>query len=279
MNDLTNVNDSEIRASFIALKDMAKFIKIKSWKKYDYVTQAYAKLLEVNKDKSMSFKDMVRVARSEISRIYASDISMLKKYTELPDDEYCEEHPMRAMEDNNLKKRLDYETLKYCFVSFYKNYNLPKKEFIIDRLFKGVSPFEIKKKYQLSTTQQLDLLYEFRKSFLNYLVDVEYFESNNNFTIEERPKSSTINKINYRKKKQVKQGSFDYSTCLNDLKVYELIRQDGDLNKYSDYLKISYNKLIKILHHGLGGDKLFLYQINMLRKKYFNDYTLEELAS
>lgn len=273
----TDIEQSEeLKACCEASKRLVRYWKEDRKNLDDYIIQCYIKILGTKKNQKLSYDDMKKIAFNELIRLHRAYIKRYKM-CELPDTEYNEEdeeHNTAILSTNNLDDTLNFNALKKCFNDFFKNssYN---KQFIIDKLFKKGNAGIIAKKYKIGCQYHSEIIYKFRQDFLNYLVKVGYFDSSNNFKID---KFLNRNKIYLIKKEQG--NSFDYGQCSNDLKIYKLLRNNiENINEYAKDIYLSAELLKNIVLHVVGGKcKLKLYQINILRKKYFNDYTLEELA-
>ena len=270
------IDCEEIKACRAAIRIQAHYgQKIYPREYYDYLIQCYTRILEAKKKQDLNFEDMKRLAISELNKIYRTNKNYYKKFTDLPDEEYEEGSKQRnVLQDETLENKFKYETLKECFIKFLNNYN--DKQFIIDKLFNKIHVSKLSKKYNISNGEQTDIVYKFRQKFLNYLVKVGYFESKNNLKIEKYSRENILCKLCHQKKRNL----LNYNQCPNDLKIYELIRDNiVNLEQYANDVFLTKEKLKVILNHNTASSKLYLYQINILRKKYFNNYTLEELAS
>ena len=271
--------DDDLKACCYAIKGILKFKKSKTDKDFlnECFLSAYIKILENKKNQDLSFEKKVKIVQNEVQKaIYKRN---QKEDEKSFDEEYSEEEQnnFNILKSNCLEEEINYNTLKDLFINFYKNYNLPQKKFIIEKIFNNTSFKELAKKYKITINKLTEFLYNFRVDFLNYLVDNGYFESKNNFNIQRFTRCFYGNIICLEKKKQG--DLFDFSRCPKDFKIYKLIRENiKNINKYAKSINIPPTKLDKIIKHKSGNRKLYLYEINILRKKYFNEYTLEELA-
>ena len=271
---LKNFKSEELEACRSAIRIQTRYyLKIDRKDYYDCLIQCYIRVLEAKKQQNLNFDDMIDIATKEMKKFHRIK-NNYKKFSDLPGEEYEEDgQPRDILQDESLENILKYKTLKECFIKFIKNYN--NKQFFIDKFFNKISIKELAKKYHISNIEQSSIIYKFRQEFLNYLVKVGYFESSNNFKIERLTREGVLSKIKYQKRKY-----FIYDHCPNDLKIYKLVRENIlNLDQYAKDVFLTKENFKIILYHTRSSDKLYLYQVNILRKKYFNNYTLEELVS
>ncbi len=273
------MQDEKLKACYVGFKKTQHFIHLNKTEIDDYIMQAYLKILEETKTKDLSFEDMVKIAFNGIINFYQKEIRRIKRNDNFAAFEECKEEDkiVNIIKDESFENQLKYEVLKKCFIEFLKNSNY-NKNFIIDKLLKNIKPCTLAKRYKIQTQKQTEIIYQFRQEFLNYLVKVGYIESVNNFKIEKYSEYAKKHKICFNKK--IYGENFDYKQCRNDIKIYQLIRDDIlNINKYAEAINIPTSSLEKIIKHKEHAISLKLYQINILRKNYFNNYTLEELVS
>ena len=277
--NLFKIQDEKLKACYAGLKRAQHFIHLYKFEIEDYIMQAYLKILEKNKTKDLTYEEMSTIARNAIVNCYAREINIKEKKDKLSFFTECyeEEKNVNIIKDESFDNNLKYEILKECFIEFLKNSNY-NKHFIIDKLLKNTKSYILAKRYKIQTQKQTEIIYQFRQEFLNYLVKVGYFESVNNFKIEKSSENAKNVSLYVNKKRQGE--NFDYKQCKNDIKLYQLIRDDIlNINKYAEVISIPTSSLEKTIKHKEHAISLKLYQINILRKKYFNNYTLEELVS
>lgn len=275
---LFKIQDEKLKACYVGFKRTQHFIHLDKFEIYDYIMEAYLKILEKNKTKDLTFEEMNTIAKNAISNFYQKEFNKIKNNDKFSTFTECnEEKNVNIIKDESFDNKLKYETLKECFIEFLKNSNY-NKNFIIDKLLKNIKSCILAKRYKIQTQKQTEIIYQFRQEFLNYLVKVGYFESVNNFKIEKH--SEHAKNVSLYVKKKMQGENFDYKQCKNDIKIYQLIRDDIlNINKYAEAISIPASSLEKAIKHKEHAISLKLYQINILRKKYFNNYTLEELVS
>jgi len=121
-----------------------------------------------------------------------------------------------------------------------------------------------------------NLVREFREKFNNLLIQSEYTQriyfnnATDEFNIQERTK------LNQKKKQAFKNGVLLFQK--NDYLIYKLLRKENNLTNFADVLSITEDTLKDIIFHTKKTTKLKLYQIQQLRKQFFNNYSLTELS-
>lgn len=79
-----------------------------------------------------------------------------------------------------------------------------------------------------------------------------------------------------QRKQQAKQDIQLFN--VGDFKIYKLIRTNGNLEQFANLLKIPVEQLNNTIQHKCRAHKLFLYQIQALRQKFFSGYSLTDLV-
>ena len=149
------------------------------------------------------------------------------------------------------------------------NYSLREKE-IIKSYVNGLTKQDIMKKYNISFEDLGILIFRFRKKFKEVLLENGIVGFSFDNTNEEFLSYKSYQDGERRKELR---SSFVYG---RDIKIIELVKQIPS-EKVCSSLKISFEDYDCIVNHKKGSSKFWLYQIQKIRKQFFNEYTLEEL--
>lgn len=154
-----------------------------------------------------------------------------------------------------------------------KEFSLQNSKVLKSYFFDNLSMKEILKKYEITKNDFITLVRKFRFKFFELLKNYDYFYSYVETFDEFQPTESEKRKaIKKEALKQNKQIYFD------DLLIYKLMRENSN-NDYAYFLQISPDYLKKILNRSSWVFKLKSYQVQSLRKQFFNNYSLESLLS
>lgn len=166
--------------------------------------------------------------------------------------------------------------LKFIFEKYnecLKEFSLQNSKVLKSYFFDNLSIKEILEKYEITKNDFITVVRKFRFKFFELLKNYDYFYSYVETLDEFQPTESEKRKaIKKEALKQNKQIYFD------DLLIYKLMRENPN-NNYANFLQISPDYLKKILNRSSWVFKLKSYQIQSLRKQFFNNYSLESLLS
>lgn len=98
----------------------------------------------------------------------------------------------------------------------------------------------------------------------DYLTDIDEFTESN------------CHRYRRERNEAKKRGIILYN--VNDYKIYKLIRESANTEQFAKCINIPNEKLTQIILHNSGA-KLYLYQIQALRTKFFSNYSLAELVA
>lgn len=277
---MIKINDEFDIAFIKALKYMRSFYHFKPKDIEDCKIDCYIKYLEECKNKKLTIDDIFKFSKYQINK-YINNKNKFNKIESIPDDKFKDDNNKISSailkdDSSNLEDIINYDCLKNLLIIFLKQYDKKDRLLIIDYIFYGKRTTFLYSKYKVNGVYVSNLIFNFRQDFYKYLKKIKYFDENVKFTINKRTQRTINDSFSKNKNKQEKLGCFDYSLCTNDYNVYKLIRQD--ITYYANLLNIDVAYLTKVVHHK-GMNKLYLYQINYLRRKCFNNYTFEELIS
>ena len=153
--------------------------------------------------------------------------------------------------------------------NFLKSYDEIDKKLMF-LILKGFSVTEISRVFNMLIADTGKRLEKLRFDFAHYLVDCGYH--------------SKLYNLNTRNQKQIERGRakklklLNSGSYKNDNLICKLLRKYDDLNKFAEFLKMDVLKFKSLIFHSNYSGHLTLYQIEKLRRQFFNNYTLEELA-
>ena len=173
--------------------------------------------------------------------------------------ELTERHTDASSLYNNIEELENYNLLKSLFNEVLAYYSLEDKKIIFDYMFNSLSKTAIYTKYKINRNYLKQLVVDVRKLYFDKLVENDYFS-----------KSKKI--YNFNK-------DFEKVEKLPDVLICKLLKQNKipieDIARVSG---VEVDKVLKILMHTNRKLKFFLFQIQKLRKAYFPEYSLKELA-
>lgn len=160
---------------------------------------------------------------------------------------------------NNIDDLENFNYLKTLFNDAISYYSTKDKKIIFDFMFNDMSKTAICKKYKINFVYLKTLIVDVRKLYFDKLVENDYF-------------SKKHNHYNFYK-------DFEKMEKLPDKLICKLLKENKipieDIAKVSG---VDIEKVPKILMHTNRKLSFFLYQIQKLRKVYFPNYSLKELA-
>lgn len=181
----------------------------------------------------------------------------------------------------------DYYFLLSKMFELLENYTNENKDILINYFFNKTE--KIRKFCEKNNTTRTDvkeLVREFRQKYKILLLESGYINIDKfkSAYIEEAfdefsgTSSKSINEKNRRERIKAKKQGAELNNYANDFKIYQLIRQDNNINECASILNIPTEKLNAIVTHKNGSFILRLYQIQALRQKFYNTYSLEDLV-
>lgn len=240
----------------------------KNYKKYkeELFAEAYVDALEKqNKLKDLDrdtrlYKYMNIASNSMGKQIYkikrdSKNISINTKTKKSKDItlEMTLESPKPIDAGNDLTQLLNY------FKSVLNEEKKEKKKIIIEYIIIQKTIEQIKKKYKVNEEEIKNTIEEFRQKYFNKLVEIEYLY----------PEEEAIYLCNKDFKKEEKKTT----------KINRLLKEKGiQVKEIAKVLKITEEEAEKKLNEE-NKNKFYLYDIQILRKEYFPNETLEVLAS
>ena len=129
------------------------------------------------------------------------------------------------------------------------------------------------KKFLITKNDFITLVRKFRFKFFELLKKYDYFYSYLEALDEFQPTESEKRKA--IKKEALKQNKKIY---FDDLLIYKLMRENPQ-NDYAKFLGVSSDYMKKILNRSSWVFKLKSFQVQLLRKEFFNNYSLEDLLT
>ena len=172
----------------------------------------------------------------------------------------------------------DYIFLQNCLQTLLYSYSKQERKILTNYFFENdySSPTMFCRTLKIQKVLLTNLVREFREKFNNLLIQSEYTQriyfnnATDEFNIQERTK------LNQKKKQAFKNGVLLFQK--NDYLIYKLLRKENNLTNFADVLSITEDTLKDIIFHTKKTTKLKLYQIQQLRKQFFNNYSLTELS-
>lgn len=163
----------------------------------------------------------------------------------------------------------DYEIVENLLQKELLNYNLEERQ-IINLYINGMTKQDLMKKFHKSFYELGDIIFAFRKSFKDVLLQNEIVE----FSFDSENKEF----LDYQayqqgeRRKELKKGLVEG----RDIKIVQLVKSLPQVS-VSELLGLSISDLQDIIGHKKGASKFWLFQIQKLRKTFFPEYSFEEL--
>ncbi|MBO5394603.1 MAG: hypothetical protein J6A28_01700 [Clostridia bacterium] len=161
------------------------------------------------------------------------------------------------------------------FNELINNYDFDNKKILMCYFFKKQKVKDICNIHKIARKDFVLLVRGFRADFLDLLNCNGFFYKNVYYNGDEF-ETSNCHRLWLEREKAKKQGKTLYN--FQDFKIYQLMRENGNIEDYANCLNITKDELEKYVYHKtIAQSKLFLYQIQALRDKFFKNYTLQEL--
>lgn len=158
-----------------------------------------------------------------------------------------------------------------------KTFDLQSQKILKDYIFNGLTMSEIYQRYKLNKIKLCSLVRDFRSQLADILDNKGISLKNN---LQDADEFTKILQTKQRlKNKQNGVNSFDSP---NNYKIYDLLRDMPSLTEISNYLGITekyLNRILNTFQTNSKCPKLYLYQIQKLRVKYFQNYSLQQLVA
>ena len=249
-----------------------------------YIYQNEDKLLKFKDINTFEFfKEICRIAHAGIRQYIYSEKKQsfidfsdclntqkdLNSNNKMSEDFFC----FMENRDFKVEDNLNFEILINYLKEFLETIEIKKQMFIKDFIC-GYSIYEISKKYKMACRWVSETIFDFQNAFGEFLLDVGYFENRNVIDFSKKIKARRVR--TFEKQEALKNGKFVLYD--NDMMIYEILRGEKDLARFADVLKISEEKLKKIIFHSQPNIKLFLFDVQKLRKQFFKNYSFEFLV-
>lgn len=229
----------------------------------DIAPLGYISMLEHKKD----YED-IKDERQKFYKAYSYCASGMQKFFDsyslgyfntISLNEFTERHTEDFALCNNIEDYENYNLLKSAFNEILFYYSLEDKKIIFDYMFNKLSKTAIYSKYKINLNYLRQLVVDVRKLYFDKLVEYGYF-------------SNSKKMYNFYK-------DFEKTEKLPDVLICKLLKQNKipieDIARVSG---VDIEKVPKILMHTNRKLSFYLFQIQKLRKKYFPEYSLKELA-
>ena len=163
----------------------------------------------------------------------------------------------------------DYEIIENLLQKELLNYSLQEKE-IISLYIDGMTKQDLMKKFKISFESLGNLIFAFRNNFKYILLQNDILDFS--FDNENKEFSSYQEYQDGERRKELKNGL----VVGRDIKIIELVKT-LPIDDLSAFLGLTNTVVQDIMEHKKGSSKFWLYQVQQLRKKYFPQYSFEEL--
>lgn len=156
-----------------------------------------------------------------------------------------------------IKTNIDYKFLIKALKTALKKQEEKERNIINEYLILKEKPSKIVKKYKIEKNELEKIVKDFRQLYFNILLKYKY--------ITESEKERYLQNEDFKEKEE------------KEIKIIKLIKESKiPLEEIAKVLEMSEQDLNKRLNG--KNSKFMLYEIQKLRRIYFNNYTLEELA-
>lgn len=253
---------------------------------YDLIMSGYLGILENVKNKNV---DKLGLTSDEKFRYYYNyALGAMSKYinSQHYDDNISLFTPLSKINEHSFVDVISDYSVDYFDDSNFildecsrllKSFDLQNQKILRDYIFNGLNMKEIYQRYKLNKIKLCSLVRDFRSRLIDILDNKGISLKNN---LQDSDEFTKILQAKQRlKDKQNGVNSFDSP---NNYKIYDLLRDMPSLTEIANCLNIDEKRLKKILnsYHGSNtGAKLYLYQIQKLRLKYFQNYSLQQLVA
>lgn len=266
-----------IKAFYLCKRLLYKPFELKE----EYIFEGYIKLLEQKNKKELNLEEMIKISANKMKdksqQIIKNNLrnECVSEGFNNSNDSVNVGYTDFFLQEDCVNDEMNYKILFDLFINFLNSYSDCKtRKLIYSNIIKGLNMSELRKIFKMSLEGIAKVIKTFRLDFLNYLKSVGYFDDTT--FLEKR-----INQLSRQERGRLKKISkkFDSTLCVtDDFKIYELLRADIDnLEKYAKFLKVNVNFLHSVIFHKVGFWKLKLFQIYKLQKKFFKQYTFDDL--
>lgn len=266
-----------IKAFYLCKRLLYKPFELKE----EYIFEGYIKLLEQKNKKELNLEEMIKISANKM-KDKSQQIIKNNLRNEYVSEGFNNSDSVNVgytdffLQEDCVNDEMNYKMLFDLFINFLNSYSDCKtRKLIYSNIIKGLNMSELRKIFKMSLEGMAKVIKTFRLDFLNYLKSVGYFDDTT--FLEKR-----INQLTRQERARLKKTSkkFDSTLCVtDDFKIYELLRADIDnLEKYAKFLKVNVNFLHSVIFHKVGFWKLKLFQIYKLQKKFFKQYTFDDLV-
>lgn len=226
-----------------------------------------------SKDAKFNFYILKNLTTSACEKFFKnSDVFYFSELTE-PDKGEPVENNLKLIDTYSACDKIKADELYQILEEFLNLQNITTQKFIKLYLL-CYSCDEIKILLKLSKTKQCYILNSFRESFANYLYKTNYlvkplrFEEFKFFITLEKYKKGHL-----RQKLQDKMDLYE-----SDFKIYKLLRNEEDITPQALSIGKTKEYLNDLIFHKLHSrNKLYLFEIQTLRKKFYPNFLLFEL--
>lgn len=257
----------------------------KKYEKYrhELIVCGYIDLMEFKKNKEnyIDINQLFKVVNSSLRR----ELYKIQKENEVESlsvEISSKDKKQRTFEDMLIDNSVyfdnfDYKFLKSSFKEQLKEYSKDDKRILLFYFFQEeCNPHVCCTNLGISRNKLKELVRGFRDELGKALILQGYEKVKDYLTDIDEFTESNCHRLRRERNEAKKHGITLYN--VNDYKIYKLIRESVNIEKFANSLNISQEKLNKIIHH-TEKTKLYLYQVQALRIKYFANYSLAELVA
>lgn len=163
----------------------------------------------------------------------------------------------------------DYEFIENLLQKELLNYTLQERK-IISLYIDGTTKQDLMKTFNISFENLGILIFAFRNNFKdvllkNGIIEFSFDKDNKEFLSYQAYQDG-------ERRKELRNGL----VVGRDIKLMQLVKTLS-IDDLSEFLGLSINDLQDIIEHRKGSSKFWLYQVQQLRKKFFPQYSFEEL--
>lgn len=238
----------------------------RNWNNYkeELLQEGFIKAYEIKKEiQNLSdqekyieyFKVANRIISNLINKIYKNldNVSLNQSINEIEDIKL----EQVIQDKNEIKTNIDYQFLIKALKTALKKQGEKERNIINEYLILQEKQSKIIKKYKIEKDELEKIIKDFRQLYFNILLKYKY--------ITENEKETYLQNEDFKEKEE------------KTIKIIKLIKESKiPQEEIAKVLEISEQDLNKRLNG--KNSKFMLYEIQKLRRLYFNNYTLEELA-
>ena len=163
----------------------------------------------------------------------------------------------------------DYEIVENLLQNEFLNYTLQERK-IISSYIDGITKQDLMKTFNISFEDLGNLIFTFRNKFKDILLKNDIIEFS--FDKDNKEFLSYQAYQDGERRKELRNGL----VVGRDIKLIQLVKTLS-IDSLSEFLGLSISDLQDIIEHKKGSSKFWLFQVQQLRKKFFPQYTFEEL--